>query len=736
MPDADTPSTGPDPDEQSDEAAGRPGGRIDGADGPDRDGPAEPTPARPTREQAREQAEAERIEREEQAQRDALEVARADAERQLAGPGLISPDPPVPPADLEALWAPEVTRSLHHLREDLESHRVGLAISGGGALGSFEAGVLRFLYDHTRVDPVAICGNSAGALNAAKLAEGERGGDRPIDEVERLWRSLRINSDMWEPEPWLVRLQASATWAATLRDQVSDSDSAASAVRVAVRVVGSLVRRPPETDGTIDAIRESLRAQSLLSLAPIAALVERELQPERVRASGIALRMGTVSLEAGELRYVTESGELVDRHDRPIGQPPVALADGVLASASIPLAFPPVVLNDEHYVDGGAREILPLELLVEHMGVQRVVAVSASSATIKRAPSFADRNMLDILRRVSAEIGPNETLRKELDPPGGWRPEVRLVVPRFNVHDSMTIDPALIAISLDHGYLRAADVLLRLGPDAADLTERITRIRVQLRHLSGPVPTIFDTTLGRSRAQLGELANPSSDGPGEGGEPVDDASVDRSGPDPDHDETVVDDDDDDNDESAAQRAAESMVRSARALTASGRARLARVMTRDDPDDDDAAVPAPTGGPGPDGLLSAAADPHRDRDADSEPEPDTGTGGSAGPDPDHRSRDDGPAAPAGAAGVPGGQPDITPVTPAEAVVRAAEIPRAEAEASAARRAERQARRAAEARAEATAREVEQLTAELRDLVERRLALGLPLPPTLVAWLGGS
>jgi predicted acylesterase/phospholipase RssA len=466
-------------------------------------GLVQPEPAL-TKDQARELAEAERAEREAQAQREALELARADAERLLAGPGLVTPDPPIAPADLEATWGDLARTRVDDLRRELAAHRVGLAISGGGSLGSFEAGALRFLYDHLAIEPVAICGNSAGALNAAKLAEGDHPDRRPIDEVERLWRSLRINSDMWEPEAWLVRLQASASWAAALREQVSDSDSAASAVRVAVRVVGSLVRRPPETDGTIDAIKEAIRAQSLLSLAPVAALVERELDPDRVRASGIALRMGTVSLEAGELRYVTESGQLHDRHDQPIDQPPVPLVSGVLASASIPMAFPPVEMNDEHYVDGGAREILPLELLVTKMGAEKVIAISASSASIQRAPSFADRNLLDILRRVSAEIGPNETLRKELNPPGGWHPDVRLVVPQFDVHDSMTIDPALIAISMDHGYLRAADLLLGLGDEAAELTERITRLRIDLRHLAGPVPTIFDTTLGQDRrARLG-----------------------------------------------------------------------------------------------------------------------------------------------------------------------------------------------------------------------------------------
>ena len=666
-------------------------------------GPAE-TPAakisrEKAREQAREQAELERAEKEARALRAAQELARADAERLLGGPGLIAPDPPIPPDELEAGWSPTVVAALRDLRSDLDSHRVGLAISGGGSLGSFEAGALRFLYDHTKVRPVAIGGISAGALNGAKLAEGDGEGERPIDEVERIWRSMRINSDMWEPEPWLMRLQASASWAAELREQVSDSDSAASAVRVAVRVVGSLVRRPPETDGTLEAIRDSLRAQSLLSLAPIAELVRRELRPDRVRSSGIALRMGTVSLEAGELRYVTETGQLVDRHDRPVDQPPVDLASGVLASASIPLAFPPVVLNDEYYVDGGAREILPLELLVERMGVQRVIAVSASSASIKRAPSFADRNMIDILRRVSAEIGPNETLRKELDPPGGWRPEVRLVVPHFNVHDSMTIDPALIAISLDHGYLRAADVLLRLGPDAADLTDRITRIRVELRHLAGPVPTIFDTTLGLARLQFEEPAETvgTADRPGNGNgdspasltadqaEPTEPATPDPSEP----------------DESMAQRAADSVVKAAKDLTASGKARLASFIAREEQEwreGHDGQGHIPTGKDTP------------------------GTGTVEGATPE-----DGRPAPTS---IP---PDIAPVTPLEAVERAAEVPLAEAAANLARQAQARADQAEKTRLEANAIEIGNLTAELRDLVERRLALGYPLPPTLVSWL---
>ena len=434
------------------------------------------------------------------------EAAVADAVALLSGPGLDLPDDRPDPVEVEETWGPETRAALERLVDSLDGRRVGLAISGGGSLGSFEAGALRFLYDHVRVAPVAVCGNSAGALNAAKLAEGPgEPGDRPVEAIERVWRSLRVNRDMWEAEPWVVRLMASASWASSIRGHITGAANGAevNAVRVAMRVMGSLVRRPPETDGTFEALRDALEAQSLLSLGPVAQIVARELDPVKVGASGIALRIGTVALESGELRYVTETGHLHDRADQRLDLDPVSLVDGILASASIPVAFPPVLLGEEHYVDGGAREILPLELLVEHLGVDRVFAVSASTATISRADSFADRGMLDILRRVSAEIATNETLRKELSPPRGWGEHVSVVVPDIDVHDAMTIDPALIAISIDYGWLRAADVLLGLDGKARTLSTELTRTRMSLRELAGPLPTLF------GRSELAEPDDPS-----------------------------------------------------------------------------------------------------------------------------------------------------------------------------------------------------------------------------------
>ncbi|MBX3314893.1 MAG: patatin-like phospholipase family protein [Actinobacteria bacterium] len=420
---------------------------------------------------------------------------RAAAEQYLDGPGLRPPIDGPDPAELEATWNDDARGGLSDVLEDLDGRRLGLAISGGGALGSFEAGALRFLYDHLHIDPVAITGNSAGALNAAKLAHGDRDRVRAVDEVERLWRAMRLNRDMWEPEPWLEKIMASAQWAAAIRAQPDGSGQSAGAMRVAVRVINSFVRRPEETDGTIDAIRDALKAQSLLSLQPVAELVAQQLDVEQVASSGIELRVGAVALESGELRYIGQDGQLHDRRGTPLPLPKVSLADGILASASIPVAFPPVLLGDEHYVDGGAREILPLQLLVEGLGVERAIAVSAGSTAIAPSASYANRGLFDIMRRVTAEIAPNETLRKELSPPGGWKEHVRLVIPDIEVHDTMTIDPALIAVSFDYGWMRTADLLLGLGPEEQRLTEEIAETRIALRRLAGPLPVLLGRDL-------------------------------------------------------------------------------------------------------------------------------------------------------------------------------------------------------------------------------------------------
>ena len=224
-----------------------------------------------------------------------------------------------------------------------------------------------------------------------------------------------------------------------------------------------------------------MRAKSLLRMDPVRSIVESRLDPDRIVASGIALRVGAVSLETGELRYFTETGEVCSREGAPLDVPAVPLREAVLASASIPVIFPPTELNGEHFVDGGVREILPLELAFSRLGAGHIFAVVASALGVEQVDDYGDRGLLDVARRVASDIGPDETLRKEMTPPRGWGRKVTVIAPEFDVHDALTIDPELIATSIDYGYMRAADVLLGLSDEHAALSAEIARTRVRIR---------------------------------------------------------------------------------------------------------------------------------------------------------------------------------------------------------------------------------------------------------------
>ena len=82
---------------------------------------------------------------------------------------------------------------------------VALVLSGGGARGDFELGAIRLLYERG-VRPDILVGSSVGAINAAKLAEGEGSPSRGLAGLISIWHALRWNDDMWTGAAWLSKI--------------------------------------------------------------------------------------------------------------------------------------------------------------------------------------------------------------------------------------------------------------------------------------------------------------------------------------------------------------------------------------------------------------------------------------------------------------------------------------------------------------------------------------------------
>ena len=225
--------------------------------------------------------------------------------------------------------------------------------------------------------------------------------------------------------------------------------------------------------------------------------------PAAVAASGLSLRIAVVALESGELRYVTESGEIRDREDRPVaGEPRVDLVAAIRASCAIPAVFPPVRLGSEHYVDGGARESLPVEVATAQLGAARCYAVVASPIGLARSGDFAEKDMLEIVMRSGFGIMTDEILTDEVR--RAAENGATIIQPELDIHDILTIDPGLTAIAMDYGWSRAAEVCT--GASAASRA-RVRDVYELRRHIWSvedlalrPRSTISESAKGRQPA--------------------------------------------------------------------------------------------------------------------------------------------------------------------------------------------------------------------------------------------
>jgi NTE family protein len=189
-----------------------------------------------------------------------------------------------------------------------------LILSGGGAKGAWEAGVATALIEGGL--PVRlVAGSSAGALNAAMVADGR------LDRLQELWRTLTREQ--------VYTLRASVFFAGLLP--------------------GWLTLLALDSAG------------SLLDPAPLRALISGALDLERVRASPVELLVVATDLA---------------RYDKRAFDNRTVSVEALMAASAVPGAFPPVTLDGATLVDGGLTGRAPvLEALALGRGVGRAVVV-------------------------------------------------------------------------------------------------------------------------------------------------------------------------------------------------------------------------------------------------------------------------------------------------------------------------------------------------------------------------
>src|SRR3954454_3307857 len=212
-----------------------------------------------------------------------------------------------------------------------------LVLQGGGALGSYQAGAYQALC-HCNFKPEWIAGISIGAVNAAIIA-----GNAPEKRVERL-------KEFWEmvssPEAW---------------NQIAHGDRARSlfnetsaALIAAFGVPGFFAPRFPPAPLWPQG---SPQSQSYYDTAPLRTTLERLVDFERVNACETRLSVGAVGVTSGNFTYFdnVEFRKL----GKKIGP------EHIMASAALPPGFPSIVIDNEHFWDGGIASNTPLDYVLD-----------------------------------------------------------------------------------------------------------------------------------------------------------------------------------------------------------------------------------------------------------------------------------------------------------------------------------------------------------------------------------
>jgi NTE family protein len=246
--------------------------------------------------------------------------------------------------------------------------RTGIVLSGGGARGAYQVGVVAGILDVLKACRLGhapfniLCGTSVGAINAGYLASHAELPDLAIDGLIDAWKSLKLENHL----------------KISLRGLVGAYNSAKSA------------------SGKSPHSQRPVEARALLDSLPLTDLVNTRVDFEQLHknvATGVvhALVIAALEIGSGRTTMFIEAPPYVKFPEwsdprRNVRREPIGLQH-VLASAALPLVFPPRRIHGEAYCDGGVRFNTPIAPAIR-AGADRLVVISLLSEAPQ--PEIAD----------------------------------------------------------------------------------------------------------------------------------------------------------------------------------------------------------------------------------------------------------------------------------------------------------------------------------------------------------
>ena len=220
-------------------------------------------------------------------------------------------------------------QSIRHLSKSLPG-QVVLVLQGGGALGSYQAGVYQALHEEG-IEPDWIIGTSIGAINASLIAGNEPG--QRLARLKEFWKRMEQTS-VWHVSDAFAGLdERLSVWST-----------------IAQGIAGFFKPNPLAHIG--DSYPLGADHAGYYSIAPLEQTLFQLVDFDLVNRGSPRLTVGAAHVRTSEMRYFDSLRcSLSVKH--------------VLASGALPPAFPAVRIENELYWDGGVLSNTPTEAVFD-----------------------------------------------------------------------------------------------------------------------------------------------------------------------------------------------------------------------------------------------------------------------------------------------------------------------------------------------------------------------------------
>jgi NTE family protein len=221
------------------------------------------------------------------------------------------------------------SQSLKSLARNLPG-QVVLVLQGGGALGSYQAGVYQALHE-AGIEPDWIIGTSIGAINAGLIAGNEP--ERRLARLREFWKRVEQNPVFGLRDDFAGFNERLSYWST-----------------IAHGIAGFFKPNPLAHAG--EAYPLGAERAGYYSTAPLERTLAELIDFDLVKRLSPRLTVGAAHVRSSQMRYFdSRACELSVRH--------------IMASGALPPAFPAVRIDGELYWDGGILSNTPTEAVFD-----------------------------------------------------------------------------------------------------------------------------------------------------------------------------------------------------------------------------------------------------------------------------------------------------------------------------------------------------------------------------------